>query len=125
MEEQLNTSNQPTKDVEAYKALLQIDQQKEALKAKESYWRAYILSIIIPPIGVYYFIKYFFFRGGDPNDRRAAVISLILTVISLILNIWLLQMLFNQAVTGNSQNSNFMKELITPENQKTLQQLIQ
>jgi len=125
MDEESNISNQQTKNVEAYKALLTIDQQKEALRTKESYWKAYILSIIIPPIGLYYFIKYFFFGKGDSGKRRAAVISLILTAISLVLNIWLLQLFFNQSIPDKNQDMNFLKELITPENQKNLQQLLQ
>lgn len=125
MEKKLNIPNQPTKNLEPYEALLSIDQQKEALKTKESHWRAYILSIIIPPIGLYYFIKYFFFGEGDSNERRAAVISLILTTVSLFLNIWLIQLFFNQPLSDKNQDMNFLKELITPENQKNLQQLLQ
>lgn len=124
MDGQIDTPTQPAKNIEAYKALLQIEQQKDILEAKVTYWRAYILSASIPPIGLYYFIKYFFFGDGVSSSRKVAIVSLILTIISLLFNIWFIQLFFNQAAPDNNQNMNFMKELITPEDQKSLQQLI-
>lgn len=112
------------KNLEAYKAILDIEQQTQNLKDKRSYWKAYILSVILPPIGIYYFIKYFFFSEGT-DSRKAGVVSLVLTIASLIVNLWLIQLFLNQSIGENSQNLNIIKELITPENQKSLQQLLQ
>lgn len=123
--------NQTTKVVpktanpEAYKAILTLNQQGQDIKDKENYWKTYLWSILLPPIGVYYFIKYLFFGGGSTHERKTAVINLVLTIISLILNIWLMKLFFPSSITGGDQNLNMIKELITPENQKSLQQLLQ
>lgn len=124
MDNQEIPSNPETKNLEAYKAILDINEQEQKLKTKSGYMKSYILSLLLPPIGLYYFIKYFFFTESD-GARKAAIINLVLTVVSLILNIWIFQLFFNMATPQNSSNLNFMKELITPENQKSLQQLYQ
>lgn len=113
------------KNVEAYKAILAMSEQKEILKAKESFWKAYLWSVLIPPLGVYYFIKYFFFGDVTSERRKAGVVSLVLTIISLLLNIWLIQLFFNQTIGGGGQNFDTIKEVITPGNQKDLQKLLQ
>lgn len=125
IEEQTNPANHPEKNLEAYKAFLQLDQQEQILKAKGGYLKSYVLIVFLPPIGLYYFLKYFFFAERSFANRKAAMICLALTVISLILNIWIIQLFFSQFVPAKSQNLNFLEELITPENQKTLQQLMQ
>lgn len=127
MEEQINigSTNQPVGNVDAYKAILEMEQQKQNLKAKESFLKSYIWSVLLPPIGIYFFIKYFFFADGSPSSRKAAVINLVLTIVSLILNIWGIQVLLNQVVSSNGQDLNSLKELTNPENQKSLQQLLQ
>lgn len=115
--------NDPPKNLEAYQAIIEINSQNQRQERKQNYWKAYILSIGLPPIGIYYFIKYFFFID-DENARKTAAISLILTVISLFLSIWLMQSVFTQTLPNSTENINFMKELITPENQKTIQDLL-
>lgn len=125
MEEQVNLPKPPAKNLEAYQGLLEISQQEQTLKARQGYFKAYLLSVFLPPIGLYYFVKYLFFADTSSDNQKAAVICLVLTVVSLILNIWLFSLFFNQFAPENSQNANFLKELITPENQKTLQQLMQ
>lgn len=125
MEQQESGSNPQTKNLETYQAILQINQQQQTLKTKEVYWKAYIFSVLFPPIGIYYFIKFFFFREINNESRKAATISLILTIASLILNIWFIQLFFAQTTPSNTQNLNMLKDLITPENQKTLRQLMQ
>lgn len=125
VEENLNPVPIPPKNPEVYRALLQVNEQEASLKARRGYLKAYLLSFFLPPIGLYYFIKYFFFADTSSDNRKTAVICLSLTVVSLILNIWLFKLFFNQFAPQNSQNKEFMQELITPENQKTLQQLMQ
>ena len=121
----MNSVDQQVPNPLAYNALSQIGQQKENIKAKEGFWKAYLWSVMLPPIGIYYFVKYYFFGEGNEGMRKAAIISLILTVASLFLNIWLIQLFFSQAASVNDPNLNSLKELITPENQKSLQNLLQ
>ncbi|GAH13179.1 unnamed protein product, partial [marine sediment metagenome] len=86
------------------------------------------ISIFLPPIGgIYYFIKFFLFFDNI-DAKKAGIVSLVLTIISLVLNIWILKLFLNQSiggVVGNNQNLDMLKELITPGNQKSLQQLLQ
>lgn len=112
------------KNLDAYKAVLQIENQKQSLKEKESYWKAYLWSVLLPPLGIYYFLKYFFFGDVSYDSRKAGVISLVLTVVSLIINVWFIQLFFSQTI-GENGNLETIKELITPENPKNLQQLLQ
>ena len=52
-------------------------------------------AFFIPPIGVYYFIKYFFVADTTYDNRKAAFLSLAITTASLLLNIWMLNLFFN------------------------------
>lgn len=113
------------KNPEVYRALLQINEQEASLKARQGYLKAYLLSVLLPPLGIFYFVKYFFFSDTTSENRKAAVISLTLTVISFLLSLWLFQLFINQFSPPNSQNRQFMQELITPENQKNLRQLME
>ncbi len=94
------------------------------IKSKQSYLSVYILSVLLPPIGVYYFFKYLFFASGTKSDRRAGFICLFLTIAAIAVGIWIPTLLFNQvtSITG-SQGSEMLKELITPANQKELKDL--
>lgn len=124
MDSNLDTADEMAQTAQKYNALWQLEHQQEEMKVKKSYWRAYILSLVIPPIGIYFFIKFYFFGEGYSGDRKAAVFSLILTAVSLLLNIWFIRVFFHQTLPGNSNELNYLKELITPENQKTLKQLL-
>lgn len=116
--------NNPINNPEAYKAILEVKEQKQNLKAKESFLKSYIWSVLLPPIGIYYFIKYFFFADGSQSSRKAAIINLVLTIVSFILNIWGIRLLFYQIASSGNQDLNSLKELTNPENQKSLQQLL-
>ena len=125
MSEQEQTIKSKVKDPSAYKALLDIQQQEALLKAKSGYLKAYIFSFFIPPLGVYYFIKYFFVADNSYENRKAGIISLVLTITSLIVNFWLFNLFFTSFAPEGSNNEEFINELITPANQKELQQLFQ
>ncbi len=125
MDEQQPTIKPKVKDPYAYKALLEIQQQDALLKAKQGYLKAYIFSFFIPPLGVYYFIKYFFVADTTGENRKAGLISLVLTIISLIISFWLFNLFFASSAPKSSNNEEFINELITPANQKELQQLLQ
>lgn len=111
--------------LEAERAFAQLEQKENEVKTKSGHLKAYTASILLPPIGIYYFVKYFFFGEKTPYLKKTAVYCLILTVISLAVNIWGLEVLFNQAVPSKDPNINVLQELITPENQKSLRQLMQ
>lgn len=126
IEEQSNNDTvYPVKNVENGEPILDFQKQEQNIKAKESYLKSYIWSVLLPPIGIYYFIKYYFFSDKSPGIRKAAVINLVLTILSLIGNIWGIYYFLNQPIPGGSQNLNSIKELVYPENQKSLEQLLQ
>jgi len=105
-------------------ALLSLNNQEQMLKSKPSYIKAYAVSIIFPPFGFFYFIKYFFFGERSFNDRNAAIICLVLTDVSIAVSALTLQLFFNQAINLNDRDLNRLMELITPENQNTLRELL-
>lgn len=112
------------KNLEAFQGLVQLDREERNLKAKQNYYRAYVLSIILPPIGIYYFVKYLFFgNGGD--DVKAGVYSLVLTILSFVISLWLFDLFFKQAMSSTSPNSQFYKDILTPVNQKSFKDLLQ
>ncbi|OGG07855.1 hypothetical protein A3D05_03085 [Candidatus Gottesmanbacteria bacterium RIFCSPHIGHO2_02_FULL_40_24] len=86
-------------------------------------WKAYIFSVIFPPAGLFYFVKYFFFIEED-NSKKTALTCLILAIISIYINIWMFKYLFSQPIQTDSQSSEFLEELITPENQQILKDLL-
>ncbi len=47
----------------------------------------YIVSLFLPPFGLYYVWKYF--KAGDYESRKIALIALILTLASTIITIWI------------------------------------
>ena len=48
----------------------------------KSYRMAYIISLGLPPFGLLYAVKYYF--SDDENDKQAAKICILLTIISVI-----------------------------------------
>ena len=117
---------EPIKDKEAIQALLTLDEKERTIKSRQSYIHAYIWSILLPPIGIYYFIKYVFFANGTNDDFKAGVRSLVLTIISLLLSIWLFNLFFKQTTSlMPSQGNDTLRELITPANIKILKDLYQ
>lgn len=113
-------------NLEAFQALVELDKKERSFKSQQNYFRAYVLSVLLPPIGLYYFIKFCFFSDGTDEDIKAGIISLVITIISLLLSIWFVTVFFKQTTsTIPSENTNILKELITPENQKKLKDLFQ
>jgi len=110
--------------LEFVQAMAQLDSKEKKLKSSQGYGKAYLWSILIPPIGIYYFVKYVFFTGGEAENIKAGIISLVLTLVSLFLSFWLTVVLFNQTTSGiPPQNLQILKDLMVPENQKKLFQL--
>ncbi len=117
---------EPIKNKEVFQALLTLDEKEQTIRSRQSYLRAYVWSVLLPPIGIYYLIKYVFFANGTNDDLKAGLTSLILTIISLLLSIWLFSLLFKQATSSiPSQGNDTLKELITPANLQKLKELYQ
>ncbi len=117
-----NSQIKPKLNPEAIQALLELDKKERNINTKQSYYRAYVLSALLPPIGLYYFIKYV----GFDEDRKAGLISLIITIISLLFNLWFFSYFFKQIVSFTPAGSNeILKEFITPENQQKWNDLLQ
>lgn len=124
MDEKIAVSD-PQKNDDPFNALLQIEENERLAKTKRAYTKAYMFSIFIPPLGFYYLIKYLFFTQRDPAGIKAGIVCVVLTVLSLIVNIWGLQFLLNQFNPEKSESVNFLESLITPENMKTFRELTQ
>lgn len=125
MEQSTNPINPPVKNPDTYKALLEIQSQEASLKVRRGYLKAYMLSFFLPPLGLYYFFKYLFFADTNYENRKAAFICLTITIFLLLINIWLFNLLFGQASPQSQRNEEFIKELITPQNQQELKKLLQ
>ncbi|MDO8497316.1 MAG: hypothetical protein Q7S61_02105 [bacterium] len=119
-----NTPTTPKPNLEAYGALIELDQKEHNFKARNAYFKGYLWSILLPPIGIYYFIKFVFFSNGTPEDIKAGIVSLVLTIVVFILSIWLSFYMFKQTTSSLSpESSKFLQELITPGNQNSLKDL--
>jgi len=102
-------------------AMVQLDSKEKEIKTSQGYDKAYFLSIIIPPIGIYYFVKYVFFTNGEDTSTKAGIISLILTLISFFFSLWMMTELLKQLTSSlPSQNLQQLNELTIPDNQKKL-----
>lgn len=122
----MTETTEPKKDLSAYQALLEIDEKEHSYTARQGYAKAYLLSVLLPPLGLYYFFKYVLIGSGSPDETKAGITCLILTVIALILTIAIPFMMFNQVSSPfPSSGSNVIQELITPANQDALKKLFQ
>ncbi len=117
-------SQQPEQNKEAFEALIELDNKERSFKRREGYMRAYIISVLFPPLGAYYLIKYLFFANGTPEDMKAGVISLVLTIASLVLTAWIFGAMFNQVSSLSPQGNSVLKDFITPANMNTFKNLM-
>lgn len=71
--------------------------QANMLQPGQKRW-AYLVSLVAPPFGLIYAVKFYF---SDKDDaKQAAILCLVLTVLSLLL-LWLLsKMLFSTGVSS-------------------------
>ncbi len=71
-------------------------QTKSLVSGKQKKW-AYLVSVGLPPLGLLFALKFYFYDQGKDDAKRVALICLILTGASLIL-FWLTaQLLFSSA----------------------------
>lgn len=106
------------KKIELVEAIAQLNSKEKSIHSSQGYGKAYFWSVLLPPMGIFYFIKYLFFDGGDEEHVRAGVISLVLTLVSLLVSILLLGGIFNQAASMFPKDT--INELTTPVNQNKI-----
>lgn len=93
-----------------------LSQAKEpGLSVKEK-TRAYMVSLLLPPFGLYYVVK--FFIRGEQSARRAAWTCIILTVLSLGITAWL-----GYAVLSQTPNLGELQG-VSPQNLQDLNDLL-
>ncbi len=59
---------------------------------------AYLVSIFIPPFGLWYTYKYF--KAGDAKSRKVAIVTIILTIMSILSTLWFTQMFVDSISQG-------------------------
>lgn len=106
------------KKIELVEAIAQLNSKEKSINSSQGYGKAYFWSVILPPMGIFYFIKYLFFDGGDEEHVRAGIISLVLTLVSLLVSILLLGGIFNQAASMFPKDT--INGLTTPGNQNKI-----
>ena len=113
-----------TDKVALFQAMAQLDSKKEEIKSSQKYVKAYIISFLLPPLGIYYFVKYTLLAGGEGKNIRPGIISLMLTAVSFFLSFWLMANFIKQSTSSVNLNSHqILEDLMIPENQKELLQL--
>ncbi|HLC44320.1 MAG: hypothetical protein A2722_01690 [Candidatus Doudnabacteria bacterium RIFCSPHIGHO2_01_FULL_50_11] len=65
-------------------------------------WRAYLVSLLFPPFGLYYTIRFFFEDSEDA--RQAAWVCLTLTAVSGFFTLWLLNAAFSSSTVKQIEN---------------------
>lgn len=111
-------------DLEKYRALLTLDKRERSFADRQDYYRAYIISALFPPLGVYYLIKFAVSSNGDSEKIRAGVIACVITIVSILLSLWFFDYFFKQtSVINSGKSEELLKELITPANQQQLKDL--
>ena len=117
-------SEEYIKKVAYAEAMADLVAKEKEINRKKGYGKAYFWSFFLPPIGLYYFIKYLFFSEGEGESIRAGVISLVLTLVSILISVLFFATILNQAssvVPG--ADLQMLKDLTTPEKQKEILQL--
>lgn len=119
-----NNQDAYQKKLEFVQALSQLESKEKEIRSSQKYRGAYFWSLIAPPIGVYYFVRYLFFEGEKEGSIQAGVLSLILTIISLSISVLFLSSILKQTTSSTSPaDLQMLKDLANPKNQKTILQL--
>ena len=72
--------------------------------------RAYLISVLLPPLGVFYFLKYFW--SGKVGGRKVAMMSLVLTAGALLVSLLIAGAMFaDSGVTGEQIRDVEMEDL--------------
>lgn len=114
------------KNLEAFQALLEVDERERSFKERQGFITAYVLSVLLPPFGIYFCIKYIFFSNRTPDEIRAGLISLGLTVASLLLSVLAINILFSvPGVKPSPAEYDTLKQFVTPANMQQFKDLLQ
>jgi hypothetical protein len=120
----MNEQEQYDKKFELMKSIGELNMKEEEIKSNQGYRKAYIWSILMPPVGIYYCIKYIFFSRGGSKNMQAGIISLVLTLLSLFISSWAIIGLFKQSTSSLSPNDlQMINNLAAPDTRKELLQL--
>lgn len=104
--------------------LAELKLKEESQKQRKGYWKAYSMSIFLPPLGLYYFIKYFLFSDHSKQAHKTAVLCLVLTVLSLGVNIFLAYETMQKLFSASPGAESILKEYTNPQNQQELNKLL-
>ncbi|HVN67999.1 MAG TPA: hypothetical protein VMT55_06465, partial [Candidatus Sulfotelmatobacter sp.] len=100
MTDETTNPDEYRKKVEMFRAMADMTVKENELKAEGSYFGAYFWSFALPPLGIFFFIKYVFFGDGSRSRIKAGIISLGLTILSLLLSYWLVAAFFKQTASA-------------------------
>lgn len=65
---------------------LKLSFTKETFSTGKIIWIIFV-SLVLPPFGLVWTFKYF--RSKNQSEKKIAIMSLILTIVSVILNLWI------------------------------------
>ena len=71
------------------------------VSGKQKKW-AYLISIGLPPLGLFFALKFYFFDSKD-DGKRAAIVCVVLTAASIIFGWLTLKMMFSGAGINEQQ----------------------
>lgn len=77
-------------------------QTKNLVSSKQKKW-AYLVSVGLPPFGLLFALKFYFYDPNKDDAKRVALICVILTGASLILFLLVSQLLFSSAGLNMNQ----------------------
>ena len=107
-----------------FQAMAQLDSKTKEIKSARSYSKAYLLSTLIPPLGLYFFVKYALLKHGTEKNVKAGTIAIVLTIVSLLLSLWLVTGFFNRETSIiTPEDTQILEDFMNPKNQKELLQL--
>lgn len=81
---------------------LERQQNSEKLTSGQRHW-AYTISVGLPPLGLLFAAKFYFFDKEKSDAKQTALICLILTLFSVVLFYFTMQVLFSTAGVSPAQ----------------------
>lgn len=82
---QIAAKENPNINVAMLMASALANEKQNVVPAKTKKW-AYLISVALPPLGLFYAVKYYFFEDKD-DSKQVAYSCIFLTILSLLL-IW-------------------------------------
>lgn len=88
--------------------------KQNQLSGKEKRW-AYLISLSVPPVGLFFAVKFYF--SGKDDGEEAAFICIILTVLSILVFV----VLFKLSLSGSGTNVQQIEQIKPTDVQQLLQ----